>query len=655
MFSHGARGAFLLLLSLLATPAGLFAAERPWIEVKSPHFTVVSNAGEKSARKTAWQFEQIRFVFEKLWPWARIPAHTPFVVFAVKDEASIRALAPQYWEVKDGVRPSGVSVEGRDRCYVVLRVDLPTPDAEGINPYMSIYWSYAYLAISSSFGHDFPLWFSRGLSELFSNTIVRDKDILVGRPIRWNLERIAQGGRLLLPQLFAVDRKSRHATDRDDSQMFDAQSWALLHYMAFGEGGQNGLRLQALAELLRAGKTQEVALREAFGDVKVLEERLALYVSGRLFRYYKFDVDVDVSADGFTTRSLPDAESTAARAAILVAMGRPQEARVLVEEARKADGTLAAVDEVDALLLDREDKTEDAKVAYARAVEKGSNNYYVCYRHAQLLWKAQSDRETLGRMESSLERAVRLNPDSADAHAFLADVKVDVEKATPAFALAARAVELEPWDAGHRLVAARVLDRLGKKEDARKVAEIGLALAKNDADRQRAQAFLDYLKNSASAAASFEDANSWATACNGGDAAACGKLVPLLEKKCGDGDGEACGFVAWLRESGKGVAADPFAAFTFYQMACDRGEKRGCTRLAALQARGAGVPKDEPKAKARLEPLCDGGYAEACTELAVIQAGKRTQKDLALAKALLKKGCEGGDPRACQLQASTPK
>jgi len=30
------------------------------VEVKSPHFTVVTNAGEKAGRKVAWQFEQIR-------------------------------------------------------------------------------------------------------------------------------------------------------------------------------------------------------------------------------------------------------------------------------------------------------------------------------------------------------------------------------------------------------------------------------------------------------------------------------------------------------------------------------------------------------------------------------------------------------------------
>jgi len=32
-------------------------APDPWVEVRSPHFTVISNAGESRARSVAWQFE----------------------------------------------------------------------------------------------------------------------------------------------------------------------------------------------------------------------------------------------------------------------------------------------------------------------------------------------------------------------------------------------------------------------------------------------------------------------------------------------------------------------------------------------------------------------------------------------------------------------
>jgi len=46
-------------------PAGspVTAADRTWTEAKSTHFVVVSDAGEKAARNTLWQLEQLRIAY----------------------------------------------------------------------------------------------------------------------------------------------------------------------------------------------------------------------------------------------------------------------------------------------------------------------------------------------------------------------------------------------------------------------------------------------------------------------------------------------------------------------------------------------------------------------------------------------------------------
>lgn len=49
----------MLALASFLIPNRVSAADN-WIEVRSPHFTVDTNAGEKEARKIADQFEQIR-------------------------------------------------------------------------------------------------------------------------------------------------------------------------------------------------------------------------------------------------------------------------------------------------------------------------------------------------------------------------------------------------------------------------------------------------------------------------------------------------------------------------------------------------------------------------------------------------------------------
>jgi hypothetical protein len=52
---------FLLTLAFVFSATGKDAPK--WVEVHSPHFTVVSDAGDKQARQVADQFEQIREAF----------------------------------------------------------------------------------------------------------------------------------------------------------------------------------------------------------------------------------------------------------------------------------------------------------------------------------------------------------------------------------------------------------------------------------------------------------------------------------------------------------------------------------------------------------------------------------------------------------------
>jgi len=67
---------------VLATMAS--AAPAPWLEIKSQHFTVITNSSEKEGRRAAWQFEQIRQALRVIWPWAAIDGGKPIAIFAVR-------------------------------------------------------------------------------------------------------------------------------------------------------------------------------------------------------------------------------------------------------------------------------------------------------------------------------------------------------------------------------------------------------------------------------------------------------------------------------------------------------------------------------------------------------------------------------------------
>ena len=126
-----------LLVTLLSPVTREASAQSPWMEVKSPHFTVLSNDGERRARDVAWQFEQFRSAIELGWPWARVQLDRPVVIIAAKDESSMRTLLPGYWEQRGGARPVSVFVTGPDVSYIVLRTDVRGESTATTNPYQT--------------------------------------------------------------------------------------------------------------------------------------------------------------------------------------------------------------------------------------------------------------------------------------------------------------------------------------------------------------------------------------------------------------------------------------------------------------------------------------------------------------------------------------
>ncbi len=178
-------GSLALLTACLSMASPTQGADDTWVEVTSPHFTVISNAGEKRARNMAWQFEQVQAVLKRIWPWAPGAGERPLVIYAARDERSMRTLAPEFWEGRGGgVRPASVFTSAPDAHYISVRTDVRIDEVDS-NPFRSSYWSYVALTLTSSIPHDLPLWYYRGLAEVFSNTIVRNKDVLVGQILRW--------------------------------------------------------------------------------------------------------------------------------------------------------------------------------------------------------------------------------------------------------------------------------------------------------------------------------------------------------------------------------------------------------------------------------------------------------------------------------------
>lgn len=464
----------------LTAPAPARAAAADWHELKTGHFTIWAEADDGATRTLAWQLEQVRHVATTLWPWMKVDLPKPLVVIAVRNEAGMRAIAPRYWEVKNGVRPASVWVSAPDHHYLAIRTDLRSRDDVMVNPHTSAYFSYANLVLASTFGPRAPAWLLRGLAGVLSNTLVREDDLVVGAAIPWHLETLRARPQPLKGILGDTAGGVRTRTD-EGLRQFDAQAWAFVHYLMFSEEGRNAPKLNAFVGRIEQGQPADEAFAVAIGDIGAYERAFANYVNRSLFSAARIGLDVNLDRARFPARKMAPVETAVAKASFHVALGRTVEARALIDQASALDPSSPLPVALEALMLERGGNVEGANAAYEKAVTLGTRNGYVLYR-AAMLKRRGAGRDGLPDVESRLAKAVEVNPLFASAHAALAEVRAEL--ARPQASIVPhmqKAVALEPSSPWHRIVAARILGRLGALAEARSAAESALKLADDDA------------------------------------------------------------------------------------------------------------------------------------------------------------------------------
>jgi len=484
---------------LLMAGAGVAGAADSWVQVTSPNFTVLSNAGDKRCREVAWQFEQIRAAMAALWPWMKGDLDRPVLVLAAKDENTMKLLTPQYWEKGGRIHPDSVFITAPDRHYIALRADAKAEDTDAINPYYASYWSYSALMLDRGFDGDLPLWLRDGLAGILSNTIVRQNEIRFGMAPPWYVQTVTTQSRLRLPQLFTTDRNSNYYQNPATREQFDAQTWALLHYLLFDPEMAKAGKLDVVIQAISKGTSSLDAMRQAYGDFEPIEGAYMQHVRKPLLPYSRLQSETKIAASSFSARVLADGDSAVARASLLAVMGRPVEARALVAEGRKGNELPGSYD-VEAVLASQANDNAALKAALLKAEQLGTTNFYTLYRLAALELPQNPDAAASALAEKRLRRALELNASFPATHAMLANVLATgpPEKRAQAIPAAQQALRLAPRDFFANSAMALSLWNVGERNAAITRARLTVTLAQSDAQRQQAQEMLDFfVKNSA--------------------------------------------------------------------------------------------------------------------------------------------------------------
>ncbi len=478
--------AFVLLL-LVATCTGL-AAARPdnWLEVRTPHFVVLTNSSEKQGRRIADQFERMRAFFHKRFPTAHVDAASPIVVIAVRDKKDFDALEPEAYLAKGQLNLAGYFLRTEEKNYILLRLDV-----EGDHPYATVYHEYTHF-ITGRAQEWMPLWLTEGLAEFYQNTEIKEKEVGLGQPSAENILLLRQSRMLPLATLLTVDHESPYYHEENKGSIFYAQSWALTHYLEITDRRENTQRLSKYAALVSNKVDSVSAATQAFGDLKLLEKKLDRYIEQGSFYYFRAPGATEVDDSAFKVRPFSTIEIDALRADFLACIDRVKDSRALLERVLQQDPNNLSAQETMGYLAFREGKLKEADKWYAQAVKLDSQSYLAHYYYAAISMSEGLPDERRAQIESSLRACIKLNPAFAPAFdqlaRFYAMQRKNLEEARM---LNLKAITLEPGNSGFRQNAANLLMLTNRPTDAVTVLKEALRLATTPTEIAAIQSQLD--------------------------------------------------------------------------------------------------------------------------------------------------------------------
>lgn len=405
----------LLSLALLGSALPAAAATRVdgWVEARTPHLTVYTDAGPQRAAEIAVRLERFRTVFSRLAPdfELRSPAPTRILAFADYDP----------WKtVRDGggLRVLGQFLSSPDGNFITLAADPEEGDALGV-----IQHEYVHELVRHNFPR-VPLWFNEGLAEYYRTFEVEDGRAVLGRPPEDRLRWLDRHAELKLSEVVTIGSEDLPRHGAQSAGRLYAVSWALVHHLLSGDGA----KLEATADwlaLLAQGEEPLDAFEEAFGvRVTRLERELTEIVRRGDFPTATFPAaDLPAHAEVWT---VPPAEVHVHLGDLLTRLGRLPEARDHFYDALETQpGHPEALSGL-AFLEDLAGSLGEAAVLHREAAASGQGSALVWLRYGRHLLQLRNTAETRQQADAfaedartALKQAVEIDPDFAEAQATL--------------------------------------------------------------------------------------------------------------------------------------------------------------------------------------------------------------------------------------------
>lgn len=427
----------LLLITLLSSVVSLPGAagdfpgtDDKWQHFKSPNFELYSRIREADSRELLHNLELLRAMFLDFFQLTE-RRRLEVTVYAFKSPKDFRTYGSEVYGAKHNF--DGFYVAGVDRAVIYL---IQGEDAAATRQLIFHEYIHHLFRVAEQ---NPPPWLNEGMAELFSTIVpTSDNKLEFGRPAAGRLWQLQQATFMPLEQLFAVEQSSPIFRQGEHTGLFYAQSWALLHYLFFGDSKIEPERRRlftalVLANAFRDAAHQRQGFREVFGmDYPEMLARLKTYTTGGKYFWGKHPAPPIPSVASYARRPVPEREIRLRLAELALRVSRSPAAKLMLLQAVEQDP--ADTRPLEALGADalRDQDELRARERWSRAAELQTSNPAI-YRELGLMEGravfSQFDvayrvpAEKGQRMRDYLLRSIAYNPEQTAAYEMLAWVE----------------------------------------------------------------------------------------------------------------------------------------------------------------------------------------------------------------------------------------
>ena len=450
------------LAFILLSP--LNAAAR-WTELRSEHFLFIGDAPESVIRATAQKLERFREVLVLAIPGATMTSPAQTIVLVFNDDRSFSPYKPLF--VGRPVDVAGLFVRSEDINYIAINAGAVEP------AFKIVFHEYSHFLLWNWVGEAVPVWLSEGLAEVYATFEERagGRGAVLGAPDAEHLRLLQNTSLIPLRDLIAIDQRSPVYNEGERRGVLYAESWALVHYLMYGNKTRTP-QLSAFLAAIKSGAPAEMSFRTAFGDLDVLDRELREYI--RLFTFPSVQLNFAERLGGAPSQRgtvIPDAEASAYLGDLLVRLDRIEDARAHLTALLGTSPDVARAACAMGLLELHSGRYDLAMPLLERGAALAPDDPWVQTALARALIArfeeplAPDDAAAqLPRARAALARALEGDPDSAYTLVTLGRAHMlpggDLDRAS---ALLLRAVQLAPGREDYRLVLAHAYIRQGDR------------------------------------------------------------------------------------------------------------------------------------------------------------------------------------------------